>query len=371
MKNEIRVLVVDDSATAQETLIATFNMTTDIQVVGAAASPLVALDMIMELNPDVVTLDVEMTGMVGISFLSNLKRVNPVPVIVISAMTTKSFAHMLKSLALGVVDYVKKPDDKLKGDFAAFAQDLHKLVRRVAKPPVIPLEFPSENAAQIKKVSTISAASSTAGNSDTSENACLQQIVAIGASAGGAEAIRTLLREVPVNAPAIVITLHIAPNFNTAFAKNLDSLCVIKVVEATQNQLINSGTAYIAPGGKHLSVQLMNGGYVCHLDTEPPVNRHRPAVDVLFDSVNKYAKGNAIGVLLTGMGSDGAAGLLRLRDSGCYTIAQDESSSVVWGMPGSAVQLGAVDEILALDEIAPRIMNLLPNWTKHSLGFKF
>ena len=257
----------------------------------------------------------------------------------------------LKALELGAVDYVAKPNATLKGDLTEFTEEVQEKVRVAAAARIRSLETRKEKITEDKAFKPKDSASVIKH---------FDHIVTIGASTGGTEAIKDVLLDVPANAPPILITQHTLANFSESFAKRLDGLCALRVVEAKHNQPVNPGTAYLAPGGQHLTVHLMNGHYVCKLDTSPPVNRHRPAIDVLFDSVNKHARGKAIGVLLTGMGNDGAQGLRRLRESGCYTIAQDEASSVVWGMPGSAVKLNAVDDVLSLAKIAPRLLNL-PN----------
>jgi len=349
MPNKIRVLIVDDSALVRQLLTAAFDATEDIQVVGTAIDSFAAREKIKQLQPDVITLDVEMPGMDGISFLSNLMRLRPMPVVMVSTMTTKGCAVTLNALELGAVDYVAKPDALLNGDLTGFIEEVQEKVRGAASAKVRPLDIRKKKISETNQLDFASQASVIKH---------FDHIVTIGASTGGTEAIKDVLLDLPVNAPSIVITQHIPANFSASFASRLDSLCAIRVVEAKHNQPVNPGTAYIAPGGQHLTVHRMNGHYVCKLDSSPPVNRHRPAVDVLFDSVNKHANGKAIGVLLTGMGSDGAAGLLRLKETGCYTIAQDETSSVVWGMPGSAVRLNAADDVLPLLKIAAQIMSL-------------
>ena len=344
---KIKVLIIDDSALVRQMLSSALALTNDLVVVGTAMDPLIARDMIKQLNPDVLTLDVEMPKMDGISFLSNLMRLRPMPVVMVSTMTTKGSEITFDALELGAVDYIPKPNATLKGDLTAFTLEVQEKVRAAATAHVRPLSDTKRSRARKRNLLL---------SNDSKIQKVFDYIVAIGASTGGTEAIKDVLLDLPASSPPIVMTQHIPPGFSASYAHRLDKTCSIRVVEATQNQPINAGTAYLAPGGQHLSIQRSGGQYICKLDEKSKVNRHRPSVDVLFDSVIKSAKAKAIGVLLTGMGDDGAGGLLRMRQAGCYTVAQDEATSVVWGMPGSAVSLEANDDLLALDKIAPKLM---------------
>jgi two-component system chemotaxis response regulator CheB len=329
-------------------LSAALALTDDIEVVGTAMDPLIAREQIKLLNPDVLTLDVEMPKMDGISFLSNLMRLRPMPVVMVSTMTTKGSEVTFDALELGAVDYIPKPNANLKGDLTEFTKEVQDKIRAAASAHVMPLSDWKRSRIANKKKHVLA--------EESGIKTTFSYIIAIGASTGGTEAIKTVLLDLPASCPPIVITQHMPPGFSASFAKRLDKTCSIRVVEAKNNQPINSGTAYLAPGDHHLTIQGKPGHFTCKLDQDPKVNLHRPSVDVLFDSVRNRAGGNAIGVLLTGMGADGAEGLLRMRKAGSYTIAQNEASSVVWGMPGSAVRLLANDDLLALDKIAVKLM---------------
>jgi two-component system chemotaxis response regulator CheB len=340
---KIKVLVVDDSALIRQIISAGLSETADIEVIGEAVDPHDAREKIKALNPDVITLDVEMPKMDGISFLSNLMRLRPMPVVMVSTLTAKASVVTLNALELGAVDYIEKPNAGLSGNLDDFTRDLREKVRTAARANVSQLH----NAP--RKVSKDSAPIA-------SSSSRYSHVVALGASTGGTEAIRNLLSTVPAGGPPIVIAQHIPKNFSSSFAQRLNDACAINAVEAEHNQPLASGTVYVAPGDSHLTIRETKDGLHCWLDQTEKVNRHRPSVDVLFNSVvSRLANHRAIGVLLTGMGNDGAAGLLAMREAGFYTIAQDEATSVVWGMPGAAVKMGAVCEILPLDQIASRL----------------
>jgi two-component system chemotaxis response regulator CheB len=340
---KIRVLVVDDSALVLKILTTALSMTDDIEVVATATDPYMARDKIKKLCPDVLTLDVEMPKMDGIRFLSNLMRLRPMPVVMISTLTSKGSDAALKALELGAVDFIAKPNGMLAGNIAEFATEVQDKVRAAASARVQPLE---------KRIVVAKPASSSA----TRGSSAFGHMIAIGASTGGTEAIKALLMDLPADCPPIVITQHIPAQFSESYARRLDDTCAMNVSEASHNSPILCGHAYIAPGDQHLQIVKTNGKFFCKLSSGELVNRHRPAVDVLFDSVIAHADKSTIGVLLTGMGADGAQGMLRLHQHGCYTIVQDEATSVVWGMPGAAVKLGAVDEVLPLSKIAARLL---------------
>jgi two-component system chemotaxis response regulator CheB len=346
---KIRVLVVDDSALIRQILTSALNAADDIEVVGAAMDPIRARDMIKELNPDVLTLDVEMPKMDGISFLSNLMRLRPMPVVMVSTLTSKASSVTLNALEMGAVDYIEKPNAGLSGDIAVFAAEVQEKIRVAA----------SANVKQLKVVPKRALPSNLKLQDVDVAQQVFSHIIAIGASTGGTEAIKAVLSGLPANCPPIVIAQHIPENFSASFAKRLNNTCAIRAVEASHNQPVVAGTAYVAPGDQHLTLRNISGRYHCWLDKKPKVNRHRPSVDVLFDSViESVSRAKAIGVILTGMGNDGAAGLRRMRDAGIFTIAQDEASSVVWGMPGAAVKLDGACQIMPLDKIAAHLMKL-------------
>lgn len=346
MPNRIKVLIVDDSALIRQVLTEILSSDPEIEVVGAASDPFIARDKIKSSNPDVLTLDVEMPKMDGITFLRNLMRLRPMPVLMVSSLTEKGADVTLEALELGAVDYVTKPKIDTAHGLRDFSAEIIQKVKTAARARVRQLDVTRES----KK---------TAAAGFTQRFSTTNKIIAIGASTGGTEAIKEVLEGMPADAPAIVITQHIPELFSGAFARRMNNSCAMSVCEAEDGQQILPGHVYIAPGSAHLKVERSGARFYCRLDHGEPVNRHRPSVDVLFDSVAEVVGKNAIGVILTGMGSDGAAGMKRMQEAGAITIAQDEKSSVVWGMPGSAVQQGGVDEILPLDDISARVLSLL------------
>ena len=348
---KIRVLIVDDSALIRKMLSAALALADDIEVVGTATDAFHARELIKLHNPDVLTLDVEMPRMDGLSFLANLMRLRPMPVVMVSTLTTKASKVALDALELGAVDYIAKPSADLRGDIKEFALEVQEKIRIAASANVRCLQKPGSKLAGRKKYLLPGDVVSIGG--------AFKHLIVIGASTGGTEAIKAVLMGLPAGCPPILIALHIPANFSTSFAKRLDENCAMRVLEAQHDQPVTSGIAYLAPGDQHLTLRESDGKYFCRLDTQPKINRHRPAVDVLFDSIKaKVKNGKAIGVLLTGMGADGAAGLRRMRDAGFHTIVQDEATSVVWGMPGSAVKMQAVDKVLPLGSIAAELLVL-------------
>lgn len=335
----IRVLIVDDSALVRKLLSHMLAQAEDIDVVGCAEDPYQARDMIKELNPDVITLDIEMPRMDGIAFLRNLMKLRPMPVIMIFTLTEKGAAVTLEALSLGAVDFISKPKHDLTNKLLDYQDELLEKVRQAAVSRVRALSAPppeSESSGKLKN-----------------------RVIAIGASTGGTEAIQRLISRLPANFPPVVIAQHIPAAFSASFAKRLDLNSQMQVVEAIGNEQLKVGNVYIAPGHAHLVIRRVGAHFrTAILDTDP-VNRHKPSVDVLFHSVAEVAGRAAVGVILTGMGRDGAQGLLHMREQGAYTIAQDEDASVVWGMPGSSVELGAACEQLHLDKIAPKLLSLL------------
>jgi two-component system chemotaxis response regulator CheB len=351
---KVRVLIVDDSALVRQLLTTMLSSDPAIEVVGVAADPLIAREKIKALSPDVLTLDVEMPRMDGLTFLENLMRLRPMPVVMVSSLTTAGADVTLRALELGAVDFFAKPDSDLANNLPENTQAICQKVRLAAasRPKarsvdVARLEVPPRLTADAVLPMT-QAAGSRGG----------QRIVAIGASTGGTEAIRVVLEAMPPDAPPIVITQHIPAAFSGPFAERMDKCSAMRVVEARDGQPVQPGHAYIAPGSHHLLVVWNGAHYVCRLHDGPPVNRHKPSVDVLFRSVAAGVGAAAIGVLLTGMGDDGARGLGELRQGGAPTLVQDEASSVVWGMPGAAFKAGAADQVLPLDQIASRILAL-------------
>ena len=337
----VKVLVIDDSPLIRRVLTEILHQADDIEVVGSAEDPYQAREMIKQLNPDVLTLDIEMPKMDGISFLKNLMRLRPMPVVMISTLTQKGSPITLEALELGAVDFIAKPTVNVSEQFTQYAKVVQQKVRTAATARVRSFKLSNVNSME------------TLANAQFSHN----KVLAIGASTGGTEAIKEVLIRMPENCPPIVITQHIPPVFSSSFAQRMDRTCTINVKEAAQGDKLTSGCAYIAPGDQHLSVKQQGGSLYCQLDQSDPVNRHRPAVDVLFNSLVEVCPKNTIAALLTGMGSDGAKGLLALKQHGAYTLAQDELSSVVWGMPKAAVELGAAIDIVSLDKVAQQLLS--------------
>lgn len=344
-----RVLIVDDSALVRQILGEILARDPGIEVVGTASDPLLAREKIKRLNPDVITLDVEMPRMDGLAFLENLMRLYPIPVVMVSSLTERGADTTLQALALGAVDFVSKPKLDIARGLEAYAEEIRSKVKMAARSRVRALARPYPALRTLDPQAAV-ARSLKFRTTD--------RLIAIGASAGGTEALRVVLENMPADAPAVVMTQHLPAGFSTAFAERLDRYSAMNVREATDGEAILPGHAYLPPGGLHLRVIGDGARWRCRIDDGPAVNRHKPAVDVLFRSVAQSAAGNAIGVILTGMGDDGARGLLEMRQAGAQTLVQDEASSVVWGMPGSAVKLGAAEETVPLERIAERVLAL-------------
>lgn len=325
----------------------------DIEVVGSASDPYVARDKIKRLHPDVLTLDVEMPRMDGLMFLHNLMRLHPLPVVMISSLTQRGADTTLQALALGAVDFVSKPTLDVQRGLRAFSEEITAKVKMAARARVCVPAAPRAAAAPAAGATAPALPAAPAPRFRTTD-----RLIAIGASAGGTEALRVVMEMMPADAPAIVITQHLPATFSTAFAERLDRHSAMAVREATDGEAILPGHAYIPAGGKHLRVVGDGARWRCRIDDGPAVNRHKPAVDVLFHSVAQTAGPNAIGAILTGMGDDGARGLLALRQAGARTLIQDEASSVVWGMPGAAHRLGAAEEVVPLPKVAARLLAL-------------
>jgi two-component system, chemotaxis family, protein-glutamate methylesterase/glutaminase len=357
VNRRIRVLIVDDSALVRKILTEMLGSAYDIEVVGAAPDAYSAREKIKTLNPDVLTLDVEMPRMDGVTFLRNLMRLRPMPVVMVSSLTDAGAEITLDALSVGAVDYLPKPKVDLAATLADYRDELLEKVRCAARARIRAYEPKADRGA---------ANSATAAPSFTAD-AVLQKsapvkfrttdrLIAVGASTGGTEAIKEFLMGMPPDSPGIVIAQHIPKAFSTPFAERMNRVSQLTVFEAQDGQQIMPGHAYIAPGDRHLLVVRSGARWVCKLDDGPPVNRHKPSVDVLFRSVAQEAGYNAIGVILTGMGKDGAQGLLEMRQAGSPTLAQDEATSVVWGMPGEAVAIGAAAEEQPLQRIAARVL---------------
>lgn len=347
MPKKIRVLVVDDSALMRGLLSQMINLAPDVEVVGAAPDAATAREMIKVLNPDVLTLDVQMPKMDGLEFLDRLMRLRPMPVVMVSSFTQAGSETTLKALELGAIDFIGKPRADEGRSMEAYAEELVEKIRaakgarfrRSPNPSVA-----SGQAATMSQGSKLGLASSG-------------KIIFVGASTGGTEAIKDFLLGIPVDCPPIMIVQHMPETFTTSFARRLDTLCAPRVIESQGNEKLEAGTVYIAPGHSHLLIRRGASGYQTELAATPPVNRHRPSVDVLFDSAAALVGRKAIGVILTGMGKDGAQGLLRMRQAGARTFGQDENSCVVYGMPREAFLVGAVEEQCGLDDMARRVIN--------------
>ncbi|MDR2877793.1 MAG: chemotaxis response regulator protein-glutamate methylesterase [Chromatiales bacterium] len=349
---KIRVLVIDDSALVRQLLTNMLESDPDIDVIGTAQDPYIARDKIKSLNPDVLTLDVEMPKMDGVTFLSNLMRLRPMPVVMVSSLTEKSADITLRALELGAIDFVSKPKVDLAHTLEGYRDEVVAKVKMAARTSV---RAPSMTA---RVIETRYNADVVLRRESPTHFRTTERLIAIGASTGGTEAIKEVLVRLPPDAPGVVISQHIPEAFSAPFAARMNRESAMTVSQARDGQQILPGHVLIAPGNSHLLVVRDGARYICRLSDGPPVNRHRPSVDVMFRSVAQNAGPNAIGVILTGMGDDGAAGLKEMKDAGAATIAQDERSSVVWGMPGEAVRLGAADCVMDLYEIADAILRL-------------
>ncbi len=350
-----RVIVVDDSALVRSLLAEIINRQSDMECIGTANDPLIAREMIREMNPDVITLDVEMPKMDGIEFLGRLMRLRPMPVLMISTLTEQGAEVTLRALELGAVDFVAKPRIGVAGGLSELSNEIVDKIRVAA-------------VAHVRRApSAAASASSTSGPERVAPMALgrlsTEKLICIGASTGGTEAIREVLTQFPADSPGIVITQHMPPGFTKSFAARLDSLCHIAVKEAQDGERILPGHAYIAPGGKQFRIGRSGANYVAVVDDAEPVNRHKPSVEVLFNSAAQFAGRNAYGIMLTGMGNDGAKAMREMKDKGSYNYVQDEASCIVFGMPREAIAHGAADEILPLSQIAPALIARLKGST--------
>ncbi len=351
MSRKIRVIVVDDSALVRSLLSEIINRQRDMECIGTANDPLVAREMIREMNPDVITLDVEMPRMDGIDFLGRLMRLRPMPVVMISTLTERGAEVTMKALELGAIDFVAKPRVGLASGLNDLATQIVDKIR-VAAVAQVRRAAPREASSTHPGASAGAAAAPAAllGRLST------EKLICIGASTGGTEAIKEVLVHMPADSPGIVITQHMPPGFTTSFAARLNGLCQITVKEASNGERILPGHAYIAPGGTQFHVARSGANYVAVVDDGPPVNRHKPSVEVLFKSAAAVVGRNAFGIMLTGMGNDGAAAMREMKDAGSYNYVQDEATCIVFGMPREAIAHGAADEVLPLGQIAPALI---------------
>jgi two-component system, chemotaxis family, protein-glutamate methylesterase/glutaminase len=347
-----RVLIIDDSALVRSVLTEIVNREPDLQAVGSAPDPLVAREMIRALNPDVLTLDIEMPKMDGLDFLERLMRLRPTPVVMVSTLTERGAEATLKALELGAVDFVAKPRVGIAAGIQALAADICDKIRIASRVRL---------SRQVRGASPDSPSAGEAGKAVPAHYSRIstEKLIAIGASTGGTEAIREVISRLSADSPAVLVTQHMPPGFTRSFAARLNGLCRMTVSEAVHGERVLPGHVYIAPGDHHMKLAKSGADYVIELDDGAPVNRHRPSVEVLFHSVAALAGQNALGVMLTGMGKDGAAGMLEMKHAGSFNIAQDEASCVVFGMPKEAIAAGGVDEVLPVTRIAERLQSRL------------
>jgi two-component system, chemotaxis family, protein-glutamate methylesterase/glutaminase len=350
----IKVLVVDDSAVVRRVLSAELSKAADIEVVGTAIDPYVAREKILALNPDVLTLDLEMPRMGGLAFLAKLMKYHPLPVIVVSSLTPQGSEAALRALELGAVDVLAKPGEAYSiGDITQMLID--RIRAAMAASRVLRRQALSVSPAP--PVALVPRDLSTASH----------RVLAIGASTGGTEAIKQVLLGLPENTPGTVIVQHMPANFTATFAERLNQLCLMEVREARNNDPVEPGLALVAPGNRHMTLRHRGGGYCVEIKDGPPVFHQRPSVDVLFHSVAQAVGPNAVGAILTGMGADGARGLAAMRQAGAFTLAQDEESCVVFGMPKEAIQMGGVDTVVPLAGMSGKILDVLTRSAASSL----
>jgi two-component system, chemotaxis family, protein-glutamate methylesterase/glutaminase len=340
-QKKIRVVVIDDSALMRQLLSALLSEDPEIEVVGTANDPIAARDRIKELNPDVVTLDIEMPQMDGLTFLSKLMDLRPMPVVMVSTLTQAGADTTLKALEMGAVDFIGKPTTNIAGAMNELAADLRAKVKTAAK----------------ARVSRRVAASASAPAKRALFGIAAEKIIAIGASTGGVEALKEVLVRLPEDTPPILITQHMPPRFTAAFANRLNNECPMTIHEAAHDQPVERGHVYIAPGAHHLELTRKAGRFFCLLHDEPPMSGHRPSVDVLFRSVARIAGPMTVAAILTGMGKDGAEGMLELRQARAITLGQDEATSLIYGMPRVAFERGAVMRQYPLLKMADAILD--------------
>ena len=351
--DKTKVLIVDDSAVVRQTLSKLLATDKQIEVIGTASDPYIAANKIRNIVPDVITLDIEMPRMDGLTFLKKIMNQHPIPVVIISSLTEKGTETSLKALEYGAVDIITKPQLHTKEFFEEACIKICDVVKAAAFAKTRRRKITLEKVQPKLSADAIIKQSSSRSMIKTTE-----KVIAIGASTGGTEAIRELLESLPLDAPGIVIVQHMPEQFTRSFANRLNQICKITVKEAENGDSVIRGRALIAPGNKHLLLNRSGARYYVEVKDGPLVNRHRPSVDVLFRSISRYAGNNAIGIILTGMGADGAQGLLEMKNAGAATIAQDEKSCVVFGMPREAIKLNAVDKIMPLNQITPALLRI-------------
>lgn len=355
---KIRLLIIDDSALIRQMLTQIFNISDDIEVVGTAVDPIAAREKIKRLSPDVLTLDVEMPRMDGLTFLRNLMRLRPMPVVMISTLTEKGAAVTLEALELGAVDFVAKPKVDVSNSLNEYAEEIIAKVKMAAKAHVRTLETKPVAKKVLSAPVKHTADAIIQATPAKKHFKTTDKIIALGSSTGGTEAIKAVVTGLPNTTPAIVISQHLPSAFSASFAKHVNDATEMKVSIAKNGQQILPGNIYIAPGDQHLLIKRDGARYICQLNDGPPVNRHKPSVEVMFRSVAQNVGSNAIGVMLTGMGADGAKAMKEMKEAGSVNIVQDEASSVVWGMPGEAFRQGAADYVVPLDKVAAQILAL-------------
>ena len=353
MTTFVRVFVIDDSAVVRQTMAEILSSDPDIKVIGTAADPLIAAERLKEEVPDVITLDVEMPRMDGLTFLKKLMAQHPLPVVMCSSLTESGSETALKALEYGAVDIIQKPRIGTKAFLEESKVNICDAVKAAASARIAKKQTPSSLVApKLTADAVIEKATSKAMIQTT------DKVIAVGASTGGTEALRIFLEAMPHDAPGIVIVQHMPEKFTAAFARRIDGLCRISVKEAEDNDSVIRGRALIAPGNRHMLLKRSGARYYVEIKDGPLVCRHRPSVDVLFRSAARYAGKNAVGVIMTGMGDDGAKGMLEMKEAGAYNIAQDEESCVVFGMPKKAIELGAVDKVTPLNKIPATVLDM-------------
>ncbi|MFD2368301.1 chemotaxis response regulator protein-glutamate methylesterase [Pseudoduganella sp. GCM10020061] len=351
---KIKVLIVDDSALIRSVMTEIISSQPDMEVVGVAPDPLVARELIKQTNPDVLTLDVEMPKMDGLDFLERLMRLRPMPVVMVSSLTERGSEITMRALELGAVDFVTKPKISIQTGMREYAELISDKIRGAAR-------------ARIKRLAAGQGAPSAPLPQLRNPLTSSEKLIIIGASTGGTEAIREFLMQMPSDCPGILIAQHMPEGFTSSFARRLDSLCKISVREAQGDERVLPGHALVAPGHSHLLLARSGANYVTRVEQTDPVNRHRPSVDVLFRSAARAAGKNAVGVILTGMGKDGAQGMLEMKTAGAYNFAQDEASCVVFGMPREAIALGATHEVGSLSALPGMVLGHLAANSSRSL----
>ena len=345
---KIKVVIVDDSALIRSVMTEIVNSQPDMEVVGVAPDPLVARELIKRTNPDVLTLDVEMPKMDGLDFLEKLMRLRPMPVLMVSSLTERGSEITMRALELGAVDFVTKPKISIQSGMREYTELIADKIRGASRARIKPRTLQSAAAGATTPLPQLRSPLTSS-----------EKLIIIGASTGGTEAIREFLMQMPSDCPGILIAQHMPEGFTTSFARRLDSLCKISVVESAGNERVLPGHAYIAPGHSHLLLTRSGANYMTKIEQSEPVNRHRPSVDVLFRSAAQSAGKNAVGVILTGMGKDGAQGMLEMKNAGAYNFAQDEASCVVFGMPREAIAIGAAHEVAALSALPGLVLGHL------------